>query len=124
LKRTRLKVSAVLTAEPFARVGARRNVGLGPERRRPLTSRPATEKSTAATQLDGRSCRRTGMTHYVHDLPLGISLELFFDEQGGVVTARWLWCDLVVGTAEVGRPEPGTGAPVHGRPVGWVAAMR
>jgi len=38
----------------------------------------------------------------VHDLPFGISLELFFDKERGILAARWLWCDLLVGSAEVG----------------------
>ncbi len=42
------------------------------------------------------------MNHYVLDLTLGISLELFLDPLGGILSARWLWCDLLVGSAEVG----------------------
>ena len=41
------------------------------------------------------------MRNFVFDLTLGISLELFLAD-GGIVAARWLWCDLRVGSAEVG----------------------
>jgi hypothetical protein len=37
------------------------------------------------------------MNHFFLDLPYGLSLELFFDERGGVLVAGWPWCDLLVG---------------------------
>ena len=41
------------------------------------------------------------MRNLVFDLTLGISLELLIADDG-IVAARWLWCDLRVGSAEVG----------------------
>jgi hypothetical protein len=41
------------------------------------------------------------MRNLVLDLSFGISLELVLAE-GRVLVARWLWCDLHVGWAEIG----------------------
>ena len=41
------------------------------------------------------------MSNVIVDLPFGISLELVMGVDG-IVAARWLWCDLCVGSAEVG----------------------
>jgi hypothetical protein len=40
------------------------------------------------------------MRNFVLDLTFGISLELVLDEEG-ILAARWLWCDILVGSAEV-----------------------
>ena len=57
--------------------------------------------SQGATQLDESSCRGSCMRNLVLDLSFGISLELVLTEDG-ILVARWLWCDLRVGSAEVG----------------------
>ena len=41
------------------------------------------------------------MRNLVFDLTLGISLELVLTDDG-ILVARWLWCDLRVGSAVVG----------------------
>jgi hypothetical protein len=58
------------------------------------------EKSTSPTQLEGGWCRWTSMNHFVLDLTLGISLELVRDEDG-ILSARWLWCDIPIGSVAV-----------------------
>jgi hypothetical protein len=69
--------------------------------RPPLAGRPVAEKSSAPTQLGRGSRRFACMNHFVLDLTLGISLGLVLADDG-ILVARWLWCDLRVGAAEVG----------------------